>query len=96
MMRYQGQHPRNAELLLLDGDSAFADIDLDASGLLPLLVELIAKNHGGDGEHADDEIENIAVHALVAAESVVETKNGKQPKACVDLDQYGRCMPADY
>jgi hypothetical protein len=87
---------RKCPLLLLDRYSAFADVDLDVRGLLPLLVKLVAEDHGGDGEHPDDEVENIAIHALAAAESDVETKSGKQPKACVDLDQYGRCMPADY
>jgi len=35
----------NAKLLRFDGNTAFADIDLDASGLLPLFVELITKDH---------------------------------------------------
>jgi hypothetical protein len=51
-----------AELLLLDGNTAFADIDLDPSGLLPLLVELIAEDHGGDGERTDDEVENVTTY----------------------------------
>ena len=55
-------HPGNAALLLLDGNAGFADIDLNTGGLLPLLVELIANHHGDDGERADDEIENIAIH----------------------------------
>jgi hypothetical protein len=58
----RGRHPRIAELLLLDGNTALANVDLDASGLLPLLLELIAQDHGGDGERADDEVENIACH----------------------------------
>jgi hypothetical protein len=32
---------------------------------LPLLVELIAEDHGSDAKHADDEVENVAIHGLV-------------------------------
>src|SRR4249920_2695552 len=53
------------ESLLLDGNTALADIDLDAGGLLPCLVELIAQDGGGDGEYADDEVENVAIHGHV-------------------------------
>ena len=35
----------DAELLLLNRNSAFTDVDLDAGGLLPLLVELIDNDH---------------------------------------------------
>jgi len=30
--------------------------------LLPRLVELIAHDHDDDGERADDEVENVAIH----------------------------------
>jgi hypothetical protein len=49
MTHHRARHPGIAGLLLLDGNTAFVDIDLDASGLLPLLVELMAEDHGGDG-----------------------------------------------
>jgi hypothetical protein len=62
MMHYRGLHPGIAELLLLDGNAALADVDLDACSLVPFLVELIAQDHGGDGERADDEVENVAIH----------------------------------
>jgi hypothetical protein len=39
-----------------------ADVDLDASGLLPLLVKLIAQYPGDDGECADYEVKNVAIH----------------------------------
>jgi hypothetical protein len=48
MMRYRGSRPGITELLLLDGNTAFSDVDLDASGLLPLLVVLIAEDHSGE------------------------------------------------
>ena len=41
-------------------------LDLNAGGLLPVLVELIAKDRGNDHERADDKIENVAIHGLVA------------------------------
>jgi hypothetical protein len=59
-------HPRNAELLLLDRNTAFSEVDLDTGGLLPLLIELVAEYPGGDGENADDDLENVTVHGLVA------------------------------
>ena len=40
----------NAELLLLDGNAALADVDLDAAGFLALLVELIANNSNDDSQ----------------------------------------------
>jgi len=55
----------NAKLLLLDGYSAFANVDLDTGGLLPLLVELITDHRGDDGKNADDEVENVTIHGLV-------------------------------
>lgn len=48
--------PGFLELLFLDRNSAFADIDLDAGGLLTLLVEQITKDAGRDDERSDDEI----------------------------------------
>jgi hypothetical protein len=62
MAHYRGHHPGIAKLLLFDGNTAFADVYLDASGLLPLLVELIAEDYGGNGERADDKVENVAIH----------------------------------
>jgi len=38
-----------------------ADIDLDAGRLLTILIELIAEDHGNDSEHANDEIESVAI-----------------------------------
>jgi hypothetical protein len=49
-------------LLLFDGNATLADADLDASGLLPRLVNLIAQYDSDNGECANDEIENIAIH----------------------------------
>ena len=56
-------------LPFLDGNSAFANVDLDVRGLLPLLVEPIAKTHGGDGEHPDDKVETVAIPGRVAPET---------------------------
>ena len=58
-------HSGNIELLLLDRNATLTDTYLDASGLLPLLVELIANDHGNDDEHADNEVENVTLHSLV-------------------------------
>jgi len=58
----QGRHRGNSRLLLLDGNATIADADLDAGGLLPFLVELIAENHGDDGERADNEVADVAIH----------------------------------
>ena len=49
-------------LLRFDGNTPLADVDLDAGGLLPLLVELIAEDQSDHGQHADDEVESIAIH----------------------------------
>lgn len=61
-------------LFLLDGDAAFADVDLDAGGLLPLLIELIAEDYGGDGEYADDEVKNVTIHGPTAPTFKVHLK----------------------
>src|SRR5674476_485104 len=50
---------RNATLLLFDRNAAFADIDFDAGGLLPRLIELIAEDCHRNREHADNEIEGV-------------------------------------
>lgn len=47
------RHPRKPEPCLLNRNTAFADVDLDARGLLPLLTELIARD---DDERADHEV----------------------------------------
>jgi hypothetical protein len=57
------------KILLLDGNAAFADVELDAGGLLPLLVELIAQDHDGNGELADNKLENSAIHLPAALSS---------------------------
>jgi hypothetical protein len=33
---------------------------------VPFLVELIAEDHRGDGERADEEVENVTIHSLMA------------------------------
>jgi hypothetical protein len=38
----EGRHPGIVELLLLDGNAALVDVDLDTSSLLPLLIIQIA------------------------------------------------------
>src|SRR5450631_3776787 len=52
------------QLLLLYGDAALADVDLDAGRLVSLLVELITEDRGGRDERADDEVECVSVHGL--------------------------------
>jgi len=42
MTRCRAPHSEIAELLFLDGNATFADIDLDAAGLPPFWMELIA------------------------------------------------------
>jgi len=49
-----GRYPRIVKLPLLDRNSTFADIDLDAGGLLTLLVEHITKDAGSDDERSDN------------------------------------------
>ncbi|MGP8192880.1 MAG: hypothetical protein ACLQLT_09650 [Methylovirgula sp.] len=57
MMRYRVRHPWNIKRLLLGGNAALADIDLDAGRLTPFLAELIAESHAAtpgverDGTH---------------------------------------------
>ena len=53
-------------LLLLDGNTAIADADRDAGGLLPLLLELIAEQHGDDGKRADREVSDVTIHPIAA------------------------------
>jgi hypothetical protein len=62
-IQHRERRPKSNGLLLLNGNTALADIDFDAGGLLPLL-ELIAEDRGGDGEYADDQVENVAIHDL--------------------------------
>lgn len=53
-------------LLLFNRNTAFADADLNATGLLPLLVELIAEDRCCNDKRADDEVENVSIHGPVA------------------------------
>src|SRR6266568_3286113 len=49
--------------LLLDRDSLLADIDVDAGGLLALLLELIAEHDDGDDQRAEDQEQDaVASH----------------------------------
>jgi hypothetical protein len=48
-------------LLLFDGNPAFADLDLDAAGLLILVVH-VAENCAADGDYGNDDVERIAGH----------------------------------
>jgi hypothetical protein len=52
-------------IFFLDGNTAVIDVDLDATGLLPVLVELIAQYHDGDADRADDEVEKVPFHLLI-------------------------------
>jgi hypothetical protein len=67
--------PSYRGLLLLDGNAALIDLDLDALGLLPLLVELKADDRGNDYERGDDEVESVAIHG--PARSKNEEKIGQ-------------------
>ena len=69
MPRGRGRHPETTGLLLLNGNSAFADAYFDAGRFFPLLVKLIAEHHSGDGEHADGDIENVTIYGLVDPEN---------------------------
>ena len=66
-MHYRGRPPGIAKLLLLDGNTVFRRSSRWSSQtpVVFLLVELIAEDHGGDGERADDEVENVQLHSLV-------------------------------
>ena len=50
---------RRRRLLTLDGDAAAADLDLNAGGLLPLLIELVAQNDGDDRKRADGDVTEV-------------------------------------
>jgi DNA end-binding protein Ku len=54
--------PDEAGLFLLDRNSAIADADVDTVGLLPLLIELIAKHGDADGEDRNDECGDVTIH----------------------------------
>jgi len=56
------RHQGNPRLLLLDGNATITDTDLDAGGLLPFLLELIAENHGDDAKRADNEVADVTIH----------------------------------
>ncbi|MFG1284979.1 hypothetical protein [Xanthobacter autotrophicus] len=65
--------PLNAGvLLLLDGNAAFSDIDLDAGRLLPFFIKLVANNNDNDQERTDGEVKNIPVHRIRPSYSVGE------------------------
>jgi hypothetical protein len=70
----RGRYPETTGLFLLNGNSALADVYFDASRFLPLLVEQIAGDQGSDGEHADNEVENVAIHGLVGPENNISIK----------------------
>src|ERR1051326_2253885 len=56
-------HPGYGTLFLLDRDALLADVDVDAAGLLALLLELIAEHDDGDDQRAEDQVEDaIAGH----------------------------------
>ena len=59
------RHPGKPELFLLNRNTAFADVDFDAGGLLPLLIELIADDHRDDDERADHEVESVTIYDLM-------------------------------
>src|SRR2546423_1859736 len=48
-------------LLALDLQPAGADIDLQALGFLPGFIEIVAEHADRDDQHADDEIQNVAI-----------------------------------
>jgi hypothetical protein len=54
--------PEKYRLLLLDRNATVADADLDAGGLLPLMIELVTEDYGGNGEYTDDEVESVPIH----------------------------------
>ena len=81
----RGRH--SSELLLLDGNAALTDTDLDSGRLLSLLIELIAEDRGGDGEHADDEVENVAIHGLVAPAAGEVIEAGNVSFTCFDRER---------
>ena len=45
------RYPETTDLFLLNGNPALPEVYFYASRFLPLLVELIAEDHGSDGEH---------------------------------------------
>jgi hypothetical protein len=62
------------ELFFLNRDAAVADADFDIIGLMPVLVELVAKDSGRNGKHADNKHDDIAIHDLSA--SIIVKKTG--------------------
>src|SRR6266567_6614265 len=52
-------------LFLFDRDALLADVDVDAGGLLALLLELIAEHDDGNDQRAEDQEQNaVAGHGL--------------------------------
>jgi hypothetical protein len=59
----------NPESISLNGNAVVIDLDLDAIGLLPVLVDLVAQYDNGNPENAADEVEQITAHHLINVES---------------------------
>src|SRR5205823_10994130 len=59
-------------LLLLDRDAALADVDVDAGGLLALLLELIAEHDDGDDQRAEYEEQDAFAGSMTERSSLVE------------------------
>ena len=65
MPRALGRDPETSGLLRFDGYAVLIEVEFYAAGFLLLLVEQVPGHHSSDGERADYEVENIAIHRLV-------------------------------
>ena len=49
----------------MNGNAVVIDFDLDAIGLLPVLIDLIAQYDNSNPENPADEVEQVTVHRFV-------------------------------
>ena len=50
----------------MNGNAVVIDFDLDAIGLLPVLVNLIAQYNNNDPQSTADEVKQFAIHGIVS------------------------------
>jgi hypothetical protein len=48
----------------LNGNPVVVDLDFNALGLLPVLINQIAQNHDGHAENRTDGVEQVPAHVL--------------------------------
>jgi hypothetical protein len=74
------RHPGIHELLSLDRKTAVADVDVDASGLLPLLIQEITNDHDGDDKYSDHKVEKVTIHGRMALIRILTARSSDREK----------------